>query len=175
VSAHKAAKKELAALRKELEAAKQLKADVARLEEHVASLRSANSALKAQVQQDRPAFEQGSTSNPGISGPEQPSLAKLQQKVQLQAVELKSVVKALADKDAELAHAREELRARAASAARGAGGGGNPAQAEVRVCKVAVLRRARPRRCAAQAAARKPLCESWALQAQACCMCLILL
>ena len=125
VNAHKALKKEVARLRKEQDQAAELKESVQRLEKHVASLRSANTSLRAQLDKTNSttAAASGAISTTDGSADGSANIATLQQKVQLQAVELRSVAKALAEREAELLHAREELQMRVA---RGAAAGNAP-------------------------------------------------
>ena len=106
VSAHKACKKELAAARKELESLSAQRDSVQHLEQQVKSLQATNAQLAADAQQ-RPG---GATEHDEPAGAGGLDALKLQQKVQLQAVELIALRKSLVDKDGELVEMRHRLQ-----------------------------------------------------------------
>ena len=98
VNGHRAAKKEVAQLRKDLEAAARGRGDVQRLEEQLTALRAANTSLKASDGKrlaDRAAASDEGAKDADVTA----EAARLRQKVQVQAIELKSVAKALAEKE----------------------------------------------------------------------------
>jgi predicted RNase H-like nuclease (RuvC/YqgF family) len=116
VSAHKAAKKEVAQLKKALEEAAHFKEDIQRLEKQLATLRNENSAMKASVAGAKRSCvdsresslaqpQAGSKASNGTEraqqggGSSDGATAALQKRVQQQAMELKSLARILAEKE----------------------------------------------------------------------------
>jgi DNA-binding protein H-NS len=95
-----------------------MKSEMHKLEKQVATLRSSNSAMRANMQQAQPGLgttaqqfgvhigtDADHASSPALLSNEH--IMKLQQKVQLQGVELKSLAKALTEKVKELSDLKE--------------------------------------------------------------------